>query len=63
MVNDQVSQIQFVIMINNSDPPWEITEADVEHVLGKPAQPAFSGLAKTDGNVDLAFQTLAEKVT
>ena len=62
LVNDQVGPIPFVIMINKSDLPWEISEADVERVFGKHGQPWFSGSAKTGENVDLAFQTLAEKV-
>jgi hypothetical protein len=49
-------------MINKSDLAWEISEADVERVFAKHAQPWFSGSAKTGENVDLAFQTLAEKV-
>ena len=62
IVKKDVGNIPFVIMINKSDLDWEITEADVERVLGQHGQPWFSGSAKTGENVDLAFHTLAGKL-
>jgi len=62
IINREVGKLPFVIMINKSDLPWEMTEADVENVLGEHGQPWFSGSAKTGENVDLAFHTLAQNV-
>lgn len=61
-INEKIGDIPFVIMANKSDLEWDITGADIDAALGEFGQVWFSGSAKTGENVELAFNTLTEKL-
>ena len=61
-IKAEIGDIPFVVMVNKADLDWEISEQDIDSALGEFAQVWFRGSAKTGENVELAFQTLAEKL-
>lgn len=61
-IRAEIGDVPFVVMVNKSDLPWELSEQDIDSSLNELGQVWFSSSAKTGENVELAFHTLAEKL-
>ena len=62
MVRDNVGDIPFITVVNKSDLPSELSDADINKSLERFSQPWFRSSAKTGENVELVFKTLAEMI-
>lgn len=62
MVEKGLGPTPFVAVVNKSDLDWEITEAELDEALAPFNCIWLKSSAKTGENVELAFNTLTEKV-
>ena len=62
LVEEGVGSLPFVAVVNKSDLEWELTEAEIETALTPYHGTWLASSAKTGQNVELAFNTLAQKL-
>jgi len=62
LVEQEVGQLPFVVVVNKSDLEWELDAAAVEAAFEGHNQPCFSTSAKTGENVEEIFSTITEKL-
>ena len=62
VIQDGVGDIPFMPVINKCDLEWELTDEEIDRALEPFGCGWFKSSAKTGENVDLAFETLAQRI-
>lgn len=62
LVEKEIGQLPFVVVVNKSDLEWEIDAAEIEAAFAGPDQLWFATSAKTGENVEAVFSAISERV-